>query len=183
MTAPREPSLMTLFIQISLAIHVSPSAQPERNRSNSQMETRGHTGMTSKMSAAMRTPKTMQRLNPRRPMRRGYKGPSRITATRLAAVTAPMAKLEVSERLKMKAIKGGWKPKINPTPRLLEKTAPRARRCETGETLNSRARWKVGAQEPRAEVQASMLRDCSCICVVGTKYALASSKRLYDWVI
>ena len=60
-------------------------------------------------------------------MTRGYSGPSRITAIRLEAMTAPIAKLEKPERLIVSAISGGWKPKINPTPRLEENTAARAR--------------------------------------------------------
>ncbi len=55
----------------------------------------------------MSTPATMQRLSPSRAMARGYQGPSRITAMRLAEVTAPMAKLEAPARLSVRAISGG----------------------------------------------------------------------------
>ena len=55
-----------------------------------------------------------------------------MTATRLAAVTAPIAKLEVPDRLKVKAINGGWKPNIRPTPKLLENSAPNRRRGDAG---------------------------------------------------
>jgi hypothetical protein len=137
MTVPRDCSPLTVFIQISLAIHVSPSAQPLKNLRHSQIGTRGHIGMSSKISAATQTPATMQRLSPRRAMTRGYSGPNKITAIKLAAVTAPMAKLEEPDRLKVNAINGGWKPNIKPTPRLLENTAPRTRRRETGVALNS----------------------------------------------
>ena len=41
MMVPRDSSPLTLFIQISLAIHVSPSAQPLKNRSSSQLGTLG----------------------------------------------------------------------------------------------------------------------------------------------
>ena len=51
-----------------------------------------------------------------------------MTATKLAAVTAPIAKLEEPVRLNTNAISGGWKPKIKPTPRLLENTAGIKRR-------------------------------------------------------
>ncbi len=51
MTAPRDSAPLTLFIQISLAIHTSPSAQPAMNRSASHSGTLGHSGMSSSMPA------------------------------------------------------------------------------------------------------------------------------------
>src|SRR5450631_3043622 len=127
MMVPRDSSPLTVFIQISLATHDSPSAQPLKNLKNNQEPTLGHSGITGRISAAMPIPAITQRFNPRRAMRRGYSGPSRITAIRLEAITAPIAKLEKPERLMVSAISGGWKPKINPTPRLEENTAARVR--------------------------------------------------------
>jgi hypothetical protein len=46
-----------------------------------------------------------------------------MTAIRLALVTAPMAKFDEPPRLNTSAMSGGWKPKISPTPTLLESTA------------------------------------------------------------
>ena len=57
-----------------------------------------------------------------------------MTANRLEAVTAPMAKLEYPSLLSVKAINGGWKPKINPTPKQLENTAANPKRSEAGRT-------------------------------------------------
>src|SRR5271169_2111330 len=116
-TVPRDSSPLTLFIQISLATHDSPSAQPLKNLKNNQDPTLGHIGMMGRISAAMPMPAMTQRFNPKRAMTRGYSGPSRITAIKLEAVTAPMSKLEWPERLRANAISGGWKPKIMPTPK------------------------------------------------------------------
>ncbi len=52
-------------------------------------------------------PATTLRFRPRRTITHGYTGPQRITAIRLAAVTAPIAKLEYPRRLKVSAISGG----------------------------------------------------------------------------
>ena len=70
-TVPRDLVPLALFIQISLAIHTRPRAQPAMNRSANQTGTLGQTGMSSRMTAAKRIPETMQRLRPRRTMIRG----------------------------------------------------------------------------------------------------------------
>ena len=68
-----------------------------------------------------------------------------MTATKLTAVTAPIAKLEEPVRLNANAINGGWKPNIRPTPRLLENTAPSIKRRDAGAAVKSRARKAAGA--------------------------------------
>ncbi len=71
MMMPRDSSPLTMFIQISLAIQVSPSAQPLRNLKNSHMGTPGQSGMRNRITAAMPTPETTQRFRPRRAINRG----------------------------------------------------------------------------------------------------------------
>ncbi len=94
MTVPRDFGPLALFIHISLEIHTSPSAQPAMNLKASQTGMLGRSGINSRMTAAKRMPATMQRFSPKRTITRGYKGPHRMTAIKLAAVTAPMEKLE-----------------------------------------------------------------------------------------
>jgi hypothetical protein len=94
MTVPRDSVVLTLFIQISLAIHTNPRAHPAMNLNTSQNNKPGHIGMSNNIPAAKTIPATMQRLRPTRTIARGYQGPHRITAIKLAAVTAPIAELE-----------------------------------------------------------------------------------------
>ena len=61
--------------------------------------------------------------------------PNELTTARkpqFMLVTAPMAALEEPNRLKVRAIRGGWKPKMSPTPKLEEKTAANPKRREVG---------------------------------------------------
>src|ERR1019366_1328610 len=57
-------------------------------------------------------------------------GPTRTTATKLIAITLPIATVEFAARFRTIAISGGSKPKINPTPKLVEKTAARTHRVQ-----------------------------------------------------
>src|ERR1700722_13146658 len=107
MMVPRDSVPLTLFIQISLAIHPNPKTQPATNLKTNHGAAPGQRGMSSNKMAAKTVPDTMQRLKPRRAMACGYRGPHRITAIKLAAVTAPMTKLEYPIRLKLRAIRGG----------------------------------------------------------------------------
>ena len=122
-TAPREASPATRFIHTSLAIQVSPSAIPVRIRSTTHIGTVGHQGMKASSTVPPQTPAMMERVNPRRAITEGYAGPMTITATRLTALTAPTTKFEWPARLNTTAISGDSKPKIRPTPRLVENTA------------------------------------------------------------
>jgi hypothetical protein len=71
MTVPRDSVPLTLFIQISLAIHTSPNAHPAMNLNANQSGTLGQSGMSSNIPAAKTMPLMMQRLRPRRTMARG----------------------------------------------------------------------------------------------------------------
>src|ERR1700677_1108228 len=118
MTVPRSSSPLTLFSQISLAIQLNPSAHPVTNLKHIHEATPDAAGINASTSAPLEMPTITLRLSPSRPMSRGYSGPHRMTAIRLAALTAPTARAELPARLKTMAIRGGWKPKIKPTPRL-----------------------------------------------------------------
>jgi hypothetical protein len=124
MTVPRDASPLTVFIQISLAIQLKPNALPVATRSSTHAATLFQNGMTSKINTAALIPHMTERRSPSRAIAYGYNGPITLTATRLTAMTAPTTKLELPERFKTIAIKGGSKPKIKPTPRLVENTAP-----------------------------------------------------------
>ena len=130
MTVPRSASPLTVFNQISLPIQLNPSTQPVTNLKPIHGTTPETAGMHASTSAPVAMPMITLRFNPNRPMRRGYKGPHRMTAIRLADVTAPIARAELPTRLKAIAMSGGWKPKINPTPRLEERIAASVRRRE-----------------------------------------------------
>src|ERR1022692_1924230 len=52
-------------------------------------------------------------------------GPTRTTATKLIAITLPIVTVDFAARFRTIAISGGSKPKINPTPKLVENTAAR----------------------------------------------------------
>ena len=53
MTVPRDRSSLTLFNQTSLAIQLSPIAQPVMNLKTSQKATFGHAGMAMRTKAAV----------------------------------------------------------------------------------------------------------------------------------
>ncbi len=104
---PRNFGPATLPSHTSLAIQLNPSAQPVSVRSVSQTGGLVRNGIDSRMIAAMQTPATTDRRSPRCAINLGYQGPTMITATRLAAVTAPMPILDTPARLKTNAINGG----------------------------------------------------------------------------
>ena len=123
MTVPRDRLPLTVFIQISLAIQLNPSAQPVVICSNAHAATLFQYGMMNRTTTAAPMPLITERFSPRRAIARGYKGPIKVTAARLTAMSAPISTVEWPERFKTIAISGGSKPKINPTPRLVENTA------------------------------------------------------------
>ena len=123
MTVPLEPVGIARFIHTSLAIQARPSANPVSTRNSSHAGTPRQNGITSSTRMLKATPPTTERCRPTFAIRRGYAGPRSTIATRLTAMTLPMATVEFPARFSTIAISGGSKPNIRPTPKLVEKTA------------------------------------------------------------